>query len=117
MWTFHGGGCPGPTDGEEAYDFYDNLVETWGPETSFGLAASGRRRRASVRETPQASIESPPPGSALLDETTDEQGRLVLRSLEESGTTIETVSSGSGEPVSEDIVGVIADPNPENGSG
>lgn len=68
-------------------------------------------------ETRPSAAENLPPGSTLLAEITDEQGRTVLRSLDESGTIIETVLSESGEPVSEDIVGVIADPNPKNGSG
>ncbi len=73
--------------------------------------------RETAEETPQAATESLPPGSTLLDESTDEQGRTVLRNLDESGNITETVLSQSGEAVSEEIVGVIADPNPGNGSG
>lgn len=61
------------------------------------------------KEISRPATDSLPPGSILLSETTDERDRTVLRSLDESGVIIESVLDESGEPVSEDIVGVISD--------
>lgn len=68
----------------------------------------------SGEKIPPPPNDNLPPGSTLLSEGIDERGRTVLRSLDGSGTIMETVLAESGEPVSEDIVGVIADPSPED---
>lgn len=75
------------------------------------------RARQTGEETPQPTNDSLPPGSVLLSETKDERGRTVLRSLDESGTIIETALDELGKAESEDIVGVIADLTSKNGSG
>ncbi len=59
--------------------------------------------------TIQGETENLPPGSILLDATTDDQGRIVQRSVDESGTVLESTINATGDTVSENIVGMISD--------
>ncbi|MGB3681063.1 MAG: hypothetical protein WA990_01115 [Rubrobacteraceae bacterium] len=54
---------------------------------------------------PREVTEHLPPDNTLLGETTDEQGRTVLRSIDGSGVIMETKLGESGVPVGEEIVG------------
>ena len=50
------------------------------------------------------------PGTYLLSEDTDEEaGQTVQRTVDESGDIIETTLDESGEPVDEEIVGTVKD--------
>lgn len=97
---------------EDVEYMLDRVIQKQGIEDFVEQALAGEP--STDEEAQQPSNDNLPPGSTLLSESTDGQGRTVLRSLDGSGTIIETVLAESGAPMSEDIVGVIADISPQD---